>query len=72
MNGNRVSRRRSSCRALLKAVPVAGFAVPIGATDRRDVVVAQTKLSHAHAKYRDTPKGGQQCVTRAGPTSKSC
>jgi hypothetical protein len=49
-----------SRRAIMRgAVTLAGLAASLAAAEAD----AQTKLSHAVAKYQDTPKNGQQCST---------
>jgi hypothetical protein len=49
-----------SRRAIMRgAMTLAGIAASLAAENAR----AQTKLSHAVAKYQDTPKNGQQCST---------
>ena len=49
-----------SRRAIMRgAMTLAGLAASLAAEEAG----AQTKLSHAVAKYQDTPKNGQQCST---------
>ena len=51
-----------SRRFLLKSAPlVAGAVASLGAAGNIDKAYAQTKLTHAVAKYQDSPHGNQQC-----------
>lgn len=52
-----------SRRTLLKSVPMVAGLVSVGAIALPEAADAQTKLSHAQAKYQDSPKNGQQCAT---------
>ena len=54
-----ISRRTIMQSAVTLASLAAAFA---GSMDAKDAD-AQTKLSHAQAKYQDTPKNGQECST---------
>ncbi len=61
---NRTDSRSKSVsrRLLLKSVPVfAGGLVSMTATAQK--ALAQAKVSHADAKYQDSPKNGQKCST---------
>lgn len=60
---NRIDDGRSiSRRLILKSVPaVTGALAAVALAGRQ--ALAQTKLSHADAKYQDSPKNGQQCST---------
>lgn len=51
-----------SRRSLLKRTPLFAGAV-ISAAALPQAALAQTKISHAVAKYQDTPKNGQKCST---------
>ena len=51
-----------SRRSLLKSTPlVAGAVASLGVAGTMNKANAQTKLTHAVAKYQDTPHGNQQC-----------
>ncbi len=55
-------RKHVSRRLLLKSVPVvAGGLISMTATAHQ--ALAQAKVSHADAKYQDSPKNGQKCST---------
>lgn len=51
-----------SRRSLLKSAPlVAGAVASLGVAGKINTARAQTKLTHAVAKYQDSPHGSQQC-----------
>jgi hypothetical protein len=51
-------------RSLIKTVPMIAGAI-ISASAIPGSLFAQTKVSHAIAKYQDQPNNGQQCSTCA-------
>jgi hypothetical protein len=54
---------RNDCQRISRRVALTGTALVLGAAAATVVsqATAQEKLSQAHAKYQDTPKGDQHC-----------
>lgn len=57
-----LAKSKLSRRSLLKNAPILAGAIASAAT-LSQAALAQTKVTHAVAKYEDQPKNGQKCLT---------